>query len=66
MRLLVEVEPADGGPSSSLSGAYANIKLKGKPALFSLPVQPHYTFAQVWTMIEERYKRNYLSPSQTA
>lgn len=63
MRLLVKVLPLAQGPANSL---YSDVVLAQKPVLFSLPVKPEWTFGRLWPLIEERYKKNYLSPAQAA
>lgn len=66
MRLIVQVLPLSKGPANSLA-AYSSIPITPrKPNKFTLPVRPEQTFEQIWTLVEERYKRNYLTPAQAA
>lgn len=66
MRLIVQVLPLSEGPANSLA-AYSRIPITPrKPNRFTLPVRPEQTFEQIWTFVEERYKRNYLTPAQAA
>lgn len=66
MRLIVQVLPLSKGPANSLA-AYSSIPITPrKPNKFTLPVRPEQTFEQIWRLVEERYKRNYLTPAQAA
>ncbi|KAF2683449.1 hypothetical protein K458DRAFT_419049 [Lentithecium fluviatile CBS 122367] len=64
MRLIVEVLPLLVENAHGPHQAAAMAAFKGRK--FALPVQTDHTFEQVWRQIEERYKRNYLSPAQAA
>jgi hypothetical protein len=64
MRLIVQVLPLL--PENS-RGAFRPPHLAAfKPRKFALPVEPDHTFEQVWKSIEDRYKRNYLTPAQAS
>ncbi|KAH7132443.1 hypothetical protein B0J11DRAFT_612542 [Dendryphion nanum] len=66
MRLTIDVlslaDEDSYGPGQYREAALA--ALKGRR--FALPVQVDHTFEQVWSQIEERYKRNYLKPHEAA
>ncbi|KAF1998012.1 hypothetical protein P154DRAFT_564982 [Amniculicola lignicola CBS 123094] len=63
MRLTVEVLPLRPenwrGP-----GRAPSYMFKGRK--FALPVPLEHTFEGVWSQVEERYKRNYLTPDEAA
>jgi UDP-galactopyranose mutase len=64
MRLTVDVLPLAEEDSH---GPYRHVALAAfKGRKFALPVQLDNTIEQVWTQIEERYKRNYLTPAQAS
>jgi hypothetical protein len=64
MRLTVEVLPL---AAENSHGPYRDVALAAfKGRKFALPVQLEDTFEEVWKQIEERYKRNYLNPTQAA
>jgi hypothetical protein len=64
MRLTVDVLPL---AEENSYGPYRDVALAAfKGRRFALPVQLEDTFEQVWSQIEERYKRNYLTPAQAA
>lgn len=64
MRLTVEVLPLVAENAYGPHQAAALAAFKGRK--FALPVELQHTFEKVWRQIEERYKRNYLSPMQAA
>ncbi|KAF2794953.1 hypothetical protein K505DRAFT_374268 [Melanomma pulvis-pyrius CBS 109.77] len=64
MRLTVEILPLQAENSHGPYQAAAVAAFKGRK--FALPVQLEDTFEQVWNQLEERYKRNYLTPPQAA
>ena len=64
MRLSVDVLPL---AEENSHGPYRDVALttfKGRQ--FALPVQLDDTIEHVWAQIDERYKRNYLTPEQAA
>ncbi|OCK76571.1 hypothetical protein K432DRAFT_396330 [Lepidopterella palustris CBS 459.81] len=64
MRLIVQVlSPSDTTPSSLDTSSHVSAVFQN-PVRFALPVEPDQTFGQIWTLVEERYKRNYLTPTQ--
>jgi hypothetical protein len=64
MRLTVDVLPL---AEENSYGPYRDVALETfKGRKFALPVNINDTFEQVWKQIEERYKRNYLTPAQAA
>lgn len=64
MRVTVEVLPL---AEENSHGPYRDVALEAfKGRKFALPVQLEDTFEQVWSQIEERYKRNYLTPIQAS
>lgn len=64
MRLTIEVLPLAAENAYGPYQAAALEAFKGRK--FALPVQTEHTLDQVWRQIEERYKRNYLTPLQAA
>jgi hypothetical protein len=64
MRLTVEILPLEAENSHGPYQAAALAAFKGRK--FALPVQLEDTFEKVWSQIDERYKRNYLTPPQAA
>jgi hypothetical protein len=64
MRLTVEVLPLAEEDAHGPHRATALAALKQRK--FALPVQPDDTFELVWSRIEQRYKTNYLTPTQAA
>lgn len=65
MRLYVHVLPLklDEHVARTLPLAHQEA-LKGHS--FAIPVQPDDTFELVWSRVEARFKRNYLTPAQAA
>ncbi|KAF2280744.1 uncharacterized protein EI97DRAFT_463199 [Westerdykella ornata] len=64
MRLTVEVLPL---AEENSYGPYRDVALAAfKGRKFALPVQIDDTIERVWSKIEERYKKNYLTPIQAA
>ncbi|KAF2109106.1 hypothetical protein BDV96DRAFT_251507 [Lophiotrema nucula] len=65
MRLYVEVLPLELEERVARSLPAVHMEaLKGRS--FAMPVQLDDTFEQVWSQVEERFKRNYLTPAQAA
>lgn len=63
MRLTVDVTPLT--EENTHAGPFRDAAIAAfKARRFALPVQLDDTFEQVWRQIEERYKRNYLTPVQ--
>lgn len=64
MRLTVEVLPLADENAHGLYRERAMAVFKGRR--FALPVNPEDTLAEVWTQLEQRYKKNYLDAQQAA
>ncbi|CAO2649175.1 Nn.00g101240.m01.CDS01 [Neocucurbitaria sp. VM-36] len=64
MRLTVEVLPLEAENAHGPYRAQAIAAFKGRK--FALPVQLEDTFERVWSLIEQRYKTNYLDAQQAA
>jgi hypothetical protein len=64
MRLIVEVLPLVAENAHGPHQAAALAAFKGRK--FALPVHSGLFFRDVWGLVEERYKRNYLDPTQAA
>ncbi|KAJ9645359.1 hypothetical protein H2199_003367 [Coniosporium tulheliwenetii] len=64
MRLHVEVLPLQQGPANSL---YSNVQLTAQPPKkFGINVRPEQRISEVWSLLEARYKRDYLTLAQQA
>jgi hypothetical protein len=64
MRLSIEILPL---ADVDARGPYRDVALATvKGCKFALPVQLDDTMEQVWAQIEERYKRNYLTPAEAS
>jgi hypothetical protein len=64
MRLTVEVLPLTEENAHGPFSERAIAAFKGRK--FALPVRLEDTFEQVWSQIEQRYKKNYLDAQQAA
>lgn len=64
MRLIIEVLPLPTEESDEAHRAAAMAAFKGQK--FALPVLSEQTIGEVWHLIEERYKRNYLEYAEAS
>ncbi|TKA69225.1 hypothetical protein B0A49_06513 [Cryomyces minteri] len=65
MRLLVKIMPLPQGPANSLVTPQGSVKTAARdPITLSIAVRTEQTFREVWDIVEQRYKTNYLDPSQ--
>ncbi|KAF2474711.1 uncharacterized protein BDR25DRAFT_340457 [Lindgomyces ingoldianus] len=64
IRLTVEILPLHPSDSNGPRRAATLAAFRGRR--IALPVQLEDTFDKVWNLIEERYKRNYLTPAQAS
>jgi hypothetical protein len=60
MRLLVKVWP----PDDQKARLGKRKRDEAAPVQFAIPVKSDEVFERVWQRIEERYKRNYISPEE--